>query len=180
MSDLTKIIERKRKLEREDERNRKEEDAIAERRRVRGVELAELETAGSVVARLTGEKWPPKDQDDNSENPSEPVNKKTDGLPTMPELIVMALRQTKRPMTPKEISEHIRRTWWPKVETKKIGTIAWRLDNRGDLEKIEGTSAYQLPQTEEPPDDEIGVNTSEGSLFETQAKGREAVPGGGP
>lgn len=153
--------------------NERLEKALAENR----LELAELETAAKVVARLVGgtPRGVPKVEVGSPVKPPKP-----EGLPSMPELILMALRSADRPLEPKEITEVIRKNWWPDVEGQKIGSIVWRLNDRDDIEKVEGTSTYRLPQKNEPPDEKLGGDQSEGSLFATQAKGREAVPGGGP
>ena len=146
-------------------------------------ELVELESAAMVITRLRGISVvgsarivaPSATTSGHGRSVSKPV-----GLPTMPKLIMMALGEANKPLTPKEITDLIREKWWPEVEGQKIGSIVWRLNNRKDIQKLEGTSTYRLPQTNEPSDEELDRNTSEGSLFETPAKGREAVPGGGP
>jgi hypothetical protein len=146
-------------------------------------EMAELEAAANVIARLTGVKTN-KVGSAVTINPKKVViakksRAKPDGLPTMPQLIIMALKHEKRPLEPREITNVIRRNWWPEVEGQKIGSIVWRLNNRGDIQKVEGTSTYALPQKNEAPDESLG-GQSEASLFETPAQGREAGPGGGP
>lgn len=138
-------------------------------------ELAELETAAKVLARLTG----------GDVSHSSPVVEgsatKPKNLPTMPQLIVMALKHEGRPLEPREITEVIRNNWWPDADTKKIGSIVWRLHNRNDIHKVEGTSTYRLPQMAEPPDEKLGSEASRGSLFNTvpEAQGDKAPPGGG-
>lgn len=158
------------------------------------LELSELETADRVFSRLIVAKGKPKTQDQptghtrvdsavrsGDEDDKKPSNK-PEGLPSMPELILMALKSEKRPMEPKEITDVIRRNWWPDVDGQKIGSIVWRLNNRNDIEKVEGTSTYRLPQKNEPPDDVLGGNASGGSLFDPdpEAQGPKARPGGGP
>lgn len=144
-----------------------------------GAELADLETAANVIARLTGAKRN-KTVVVELAAPEKKASAKQDGIPTMPKLIVMALKHEKRPMTPREITDVIRRNWWPDADGQKIGSVVWRLNKRDDIEKVEGTSTYRLPQKNEPPGEKLLGNTSGGSLFTIQAKGREAVPGGGP
>lgn len=63
-----------------------------------------------------------------------------------------------------------------------VPSIVWRLNSRNDIEKVEGTSKYRLPQTNEPSDDKLGGEASEGSLFnpDPEAHGVKAAPGGGP
>ncbi|WP_299683879.1 hypothetical protein [uncultured Tateyamaria sp.] len=143
-------------------------------------ELVELETAASVIARLTGAERPETVTSDATSTSKDAVrakNAKPEGLPTMPELILMALKQEKRAMEPREITEVIRRNWWPEVDGQKIGSIVWRLNNRKDIEKVEGTSTYRLPQIKEASDTEPGRSPSEASLFPVpEAKGLESQP----
>lgn len=146
-------------------------------------ELAELEAAARVIARLKGSvSHPAANAVVESKDQAAPKTPKPDGLPTMPELILMALRQTSHPLEPREIAEVIRRNWWPDVDGKKIGSIVWRLNNRDDIQKVEGTSTYRLPQKDEASDENPGRNTSEASLFtaDPEAQGVKAAPGGGP
>ncbi len=171
--------------------NSRIEKVTLERQRLReklekcDVELAELETAANVISRLMGGKSerarPIKRGIVKRTSLPKPTAKKPDGFPTMPELIVMALRHEKRPLEPREITAVIRRNWWPDVENHKIGSIVWRLNNRNDIQKVEGTSTYRLPPKEEAPDEDPSRNTSEASLFttDTEAKTLESQASGG-
>ncbi|MDB5659826.1 MAG: hypothetical protein JWS10_2441 [Cypionkella sp.] len=152
-------------------------------------ELAELTAAANVIARLVGAKRTDR-QNAAARSLSETIHRAQDkdrnalrkksDVPTMPEYIIMALEHEKRPMAPKEITETIRRKWWPEVDAHKIGSIVWRLSNRNDIEKIEGTSNYRLPTKDEGPDGGIlGGKPSEPSLFGPFAQDRKAGSGGG-
>lgn len=148
-------------------------------------ELAELDTAKKVIARLTGvsEETDPTDGKAKRYGFKDALEGKgkPSGLPTMPELIIMALKHANRPLKPKEITEVIRHNWWPEVDGRNIGSIVWRLNSRNDIEKVDGTSSYRLPQKEEAPDGNAGEQSSEASLFnpDPEAQGQKARPGGG-
>lgn len=160
--------------------NSRLENEIAEN----NAELEELDVAAKVIARLTGAGQPQKSvsaQNNDSQNKAKGTPK-PDGLATMPELIRMALKLEKRPMEPREITDVIRRNWWPGVDGQKIGSIVWRLNNRKDIEKVEGTSKYRLPQSNETPGPKLAGEVPGVSLFEPdpEAQGPKARPGGGP
>jgi hypothetical protein len=81
-----------------------------------------------------------------------PVVSKPHGIPTMPEMILEALRKGQAipvGMEPRELLKYIAERWWPDVRSELVGPIAWRMWKRGDLVK-EG-SLYRLPGAYDPP-----------------------------
>ncbi|EEW26666.1 hypothetical protein Rsw2DRAFT_0469 [Rhodobacter ferrooxidans] len=81
-------------------------------------------------------------------------------------------------MEPKFATKIIRDRWDRNVAGTYVSTTFWRMWKGNLLHKDEGSSVYRLPEKKEPADMLPG-EASTGSLFNTQAKGREAVPGGG-
>lgn len=155
-------------------------------------ELLELDMAGAVVARLSGASWPPSGEDNGRPatevrlpGPAE-LTMTADApkvvaksLPEMiEEVLSKAHRRGLRMMEPKEIKQEIINTLDPNVRPEAVSSISWRMWKRGQLEKVEGTSAYRLPQNENPSDDAPAGVASEG-LLSSPAQGREAGPGGG-
>ncbi|MDH3263449.1 MAG: hypothetical protein OEM24_05580 [Paracoccaceae bacterium] len=141
-------------------------------------ELAELRVAEKVLARLSGAKRPEAGED-RAEKEAATPSTKPEGIPAMTEMILAILRETSAAgMEPKDIASVVRERWWPDVDGVRVSTAAWQLWKRGELEKDEGSSLYRLPQEKEPSDKMPG-EASEGSLFQPNAQGREAEPGGG-
>jgi hypothetical protein len=103
-------------------------------------ELAELEVAERVMSRLGSEER----SDEQTEDESATINKPS-GIPTMPEMILEALRSDTAifGLEPKALVKFIADKWWPDVRPELVGPIAWRMWKRGDLVK-EGTH-YCLP-----------------------------------
>lgn len=60
------------------------------------------------------------------------------------------------------------------------GNLSAKLSQADDIVYVKDEGWYYRPQKDEPPDSKLGSTASEGSVFHTPAKGREAVPGGGP
>ncbi|MEO0943678.1 MAG: hypothetical protein AAFY06_02400 [Pseudomonadota bacterium] len=166
--------------------NRRIEEVEAENARLEAqigknkAELTELHAAAKVVARLSGAAGPSASEG-HAESASPDASAKPEGLPTMPKMIELVLKEKGFPLAPREIADAIRKRWWPDADGQKIGSIVWRMHNRKQLEKvpIQGVSKYQLPKTNEAPDEKLRGETSGDFFSETQAKGREAVPGGG-
>ncbi|WP_299783903.1 hypothetical protein [uncultured Marivita sp.] len=102
---------------------------------------------------------------------------------TLPEMISKVLEAMGgKGMEPKEISDKISESWMPDVVVNNVASSCWRMWKQGRLTKDEGTKIYRLPQTNEPPDEKLGSEASEGSLFnpDPEAQGVKAAPGGGP
>jgi hypothetical protein len=76
---------------------------------------------------------------------------KPEGIPTMPVMIIEALKDAKargvRGLEPKEITNFIAEKWWPTVTINAVGPIAWRMYSREKLAKRQ--SKYSLPRTME-------------------------------
>lgn len=99
---------------------------------------------------------------------------------TMNEMIMAVLSEALHGgMLPKDVTSVIRERWRPDVSGTYVSTSVWRLAQSGDLEKEPNGSRYRIPQMKEADDPTPATDWSTASLFETQAKGREAVPGGG-
>lgn len=85
-------------------------------------------------------------------SPAHPVvgegTQKPDGIPTMPEMILDALRESKpRGLEPRDMVLFIEKKYWPNVPSNAVGPIAWRMHDRGELRKRE--SKYFLPKDDE-------------------------------
>jgi hypothetical protein len=78
-----------------------------------------------------------------------PQTGKPEGIPTMPEMILEALRDARakglKGLEPKEITSFIAEKWWPTVTINSVGPIAWRMYDREQLAKRQ--SKYSLPKT---------------------------------
>jgi len=72
---------------------------------------------------------------------------KPDNIPTMPEMIIEALKlaesQGAPGLEPNGMVSYIRGRWWQDAPTESVGPIAWRMWKRGELLK-EG-ARYRLP-----------------------------------
>jgi hypothetical protein len=145
-------------------------------------ELVDIDAAGRVIARLSGAEWPPSGAQDKPK-PAGASGAKPEGTPTMPEMIkdvlARAHRQGRRGMEPKEIAKAIAEQWWPDVRGDHASSITWRMWKRGDLEKVEGTTLYRLPQEDKAPDADAAEQPS-GALFQNPSmRPVEPEPGGG-
>lgn len=174
MDQLHLITTRRREVEQEIARLKQE---LAEREG----ELVELDTAGKVIARLSGAKWPPAGALDAAPK-AQPDRALTAKRLTMPKMILAALRQAKaehKPgLEPKDMTQWISVTYDPSVKGEYVSAIAWRMWKRGQLEKPEDSALYSLPGMNEAGDDLLGEATSPASGSQSQ-QGREAGPGGG-
>ena len=142
-------------------------------------EVREVEVAVRVLTRITNVHSHGQHEVADVDPVTTSSDRPTD-IPTMPEMIRKVLSDFDGPLEPKQIADTIAVVWWPNVIVNSVASTCWRMWKQGKLEKDEGSSAYRLPKRDEPPDGKLDGDTSEGSLFETTAKGREAVPGGGP
>jgi hypothetical protein len=74
---------------------------------------------------------------------------KPEGLPTMPEMILAALKDAKakgqRGLEPKDMAAYIATKWWPGVPINAVGPIAWRMYSKDKLTKRQ--ARYFLPKT---------------------------------
>ncbi len=141
-------------------------------------ELVELDTAERVISRLSGaERGTPGAADEHE--PETPPVGKPEGIPTMPEMITEALTAAGPGIgvRPKQIRNWIARTYWSGVRGENVSSILWRMWKRGELGK--GGGHYRLPLKEETVDASPNKETSTASLFQPDAQGREAGPGGG-
>jgi hypothetical protein len=151
----------------------KENEALTAKVAANEVELHELEIALKVFARYSGDGAP---SDGKTSNASEAPDRKPEGTPTMPHMILSVLKELDRPLEPRDITDRIRGRWWPGVESSKVASIVWRMEQRGQLEKIEGTTEYRLPKdTEAPEGDLLAGNPSEASN-QHDLTSREAQP----
>lgn len=106
-------------------------------------EAQELEQAENVLLRLArhvGRELPPSSRDEiraRQEVLSEQALTagKPEGIPTMPEMITMVLREHTDGLEPKEIAAIIGKRWWPRVPVNAVGPIAWRMHKRSQLAK---------------------------------------------
>jgi hypothetical protein len=147
-------------------------------------ELAELEVAKAVLARLSGKKQvspvvaaPP------AKKSTRAGQKKPGGLPTIKEMVLAALmdaRQRNAPgLAPKDIRNFAssRYNFEMGSSANTVPSRMWR--DEKIIRKDTETGLFSLPSKEKPADDTTVESPSTG-LFSNLAKGREAGPGGGP
>lgn len=178
MNDESNIFEnRLRELDADDKRLSEKEAAIRKQRENNARERAEIVAAANVLARLTGAERPAF-VEDYAEPTTEASGAKPKGIPTMPEMIFEVLSGGGLPgvaLEPKSIADQIAERWWPDVPVNNVASSAWRLWKAGRLNK----TGSRYSNKNEASDENPGGNASEDFFSETQAKGREAVPGGG-
>ena len=177
MSDESRLItNRLREVKAESERLRSQLAA-------NDAEIAELEMAAKVIARLTGAAGSEAVTAD-----AEPAARpsKPDGIPSMPDMIVQILERAPAPMEPREVTEMIRLIWWPEAVNDRVASIMWRMQKRGQVAKVDGTSSYILPREEgdsPPKEREDASEELDGDLLappKTQFQpAPEGVEGGG-
>jgi len=67
------------------------------------------------------------------------IERKPDNIPSMPEMIEGALKDAaangRDGLEPKEMTDFIRKMWWPSVRGESVSPIAWRMVNQGRLKK---------------------------------------------
>ncbi len=164
--------------------NRRRDEVIQEinliqkRRSELEKELAELETAERVIARLSGAERSPIGETDERK-PETPSGGKPEGIPTMPKMIMEALTAYDPfdGAKPRAVRDWIADCYWSGVKVDSVASILWRMWKRGQLEKKD--SHYMLPQNVETADADPTKETPTASLFQPDAQGREAGPGGG-
>jgi hypothetical protein len=144
-------------------------------------ELAELDTAGKVLARLSGAKWNSAGAVNATQPPKPSSSSKVKKL-TMPKMIESSLRQAhiehKAGLEPREVTAWISRTYDPEVKGEYVSAIAWRMWKRGQLEKEPNSPVYSLPGMNKSEKKALANDFSD-LLDEPEAQGREAGPGGG-
>jgi DNA-binding protein YbaB len=78
---------------------------------------------------------------------AEPAGK-PEGIPTMPDMIIEALKDAKargqRGLEPKQMASFIAAKYWPTVTINAVGPIAWRMHTKERLGKRQ--SRYFLPK----------------------------------
>jgi hypothetical protein len=153
-------------------------------------ERGELETAGRVVARLSGAGWPPAGSGNESKQ-EEASGAKPEGLPPVTEMILQIMedeyRRTLGGVEPKNVARAIAEKWWPDVKGTYVSTTMWRMaqPKDGRLHKDNDSPVYTLPGKPYMPSPQINKSEKEvlandfSDLLEPEAKGREAGPGGG-
>jgi len=63
---------------------------------------------------------------------------KPDGLPSMSVMILAALKEAGKAEKPVEITDYVRKRWWPTVPSNTVGTAAWHLAKIGRLTLHDG------------------------------------------
>ena len=63
---------------------------------------------------------------------------KPDGLPSMSAMIIAALKEAGKAKKPVEITDYVRKRWWPTVSANTVGTAAWHLAKLGRLTLHDG------------------------------------------
>ena len=63
---------------------------------------------------------------------------KPDGLPSMSVMIIAALKEAGKAERPVEITDYVRKHWWPTVSSNTVGTAAWHLAKIGRLTLHDG------------------------------------------
>ena len=118
--------------------------------------LAELALAERVFAELSLESNDPiPTEPDTSAEESDATgtangadhSRKPDGIPTMPEMIIEAIKHVNSMgapgLDPVGLRSYIRGRYWPGMPDQAVGPIAWRMAKRGDLRNMGGI--YSLP-----------------------------------
>jgi hypothetical protein len=94
---------------------------------------------------------------------------KPDGIPTIPEMIFGALRESsshgKYWLEPSEIRDYIRQRWWPMAHTNNIGPIVWKMGKDKKLKSHNGRYSL-LGDDESPKIEEPSASKANGS-YET-------------
>jgi hypothetical protein len=108
----------------------------------------DLEITERVLASLDAESEPELEPEPEVAPAAADPTGKPAGIPTMPVMIVEALKDAKargvRGLEPKEITNFIAGKWWPTVTINAVGPIAWRMYSRDRLSKRQ--SKYSLPR----------------------------------
>lgn len=146
-------------------------------------ELPELDIAGRVIARLSGAEWPPVGTPDESK-PEKASSAKPEGLPTMPEMILVVMaesyRRGKRGMEPKDVATAISERWWADLKgSTNVSTTMWRMaqPKDGRLLKDDDSPLYMLANEplplNEKPADSVSEGEQSAGLSQPSAQGGE-------
>lgn len=78
------------------------------------------------------------------------VSRKPPGVPSTPDMILLALKEMTSPSAsktkaPLEIMEFIKERWWPSVTSRDISPVVWRMANEKRLLKDDDAGGYRLP-----------------------------------
>jgi hypothetical protein len=165
----------------------KEISLLREQIAERESQIERLDIAGKVIAELIGTEYSPTPPTDLTAKPKIRLRKR--GLlkvprpnqpKTMPEMILSALEEAQREfkvgLRPKEIHRAIIKADDPEADVGRVNAVAWRMERRGQIVK-DDQSRYSLPKM----DNAVDTMSREGAstALDSQAKGREAGPGGG-
>lgn len=144
-------------------------------------ELADLETAGRVLARLSGAKWPAPSADNGAGAPTSGGAQTAVSTLTMPEMILAVLseayRQGLRDLSPKEIQDRMTERFGFQHRGDNFASIVWRVWKQDRIERV-GEGRYRALQKEKASDLLSQEDQSEASN-QPGAQGGEARPGGG-
>ena len=87
------------------------------------------------------------------------IQKKPKASPPMPDMIRHALLDAqvhgKAGLSPRQMQEFIAKQWWPSVKSGQISPIAWRMFDRGELQK--DGDVYKLPADAAAPLEESAL-----------------------
>lgn len=149
-------------------------------------ELLDLDVTGRTIARLTGASWPPTGEADAKVEASNVGRvlavEDASVKPTMPEMIVAALRaahsQNFQAIEPKVIAIYIDRIFHNKPDGANVASIVWRMWKRGQVVRTQG-GTYRLPSETNEAADLLSREDQSTASVSTPAQGGEARPGGG-
>lgn len=145
-------------------------------------ELVDLATAEKVLARLSGAERGSYGPADKHE-PKEASGERPNGIPQVPEMIMTVMTDMsgvhRDGMKPTQVTNYIRRQWWPDIKPMYVSTTMWRMAQPKDGRLVKSAGGvYRLPSKENPEGAQSGSDTPSG-LDLQPAEGGEARPGGG-
>jgi hypothetical protein len=153
-------------------------DAIAalEQRR------SELEIGERIIAEFATEQGAPKDESprreastSEQEQSDQKRPRKPEGLPTVPEMIVSALRDARARgsigMVPAEVTAFIRRNYWPEVPPESVTPIVWRMWKKDGVLEKDG-ARYVLPEDGRPHNGASGTASPDAASNDLLSKTR--------
>lgn len=93
--------------------------------------------------------------------PEKPEKRKPPGIPTMAEMVTEVLAERTllddHGLTPREITEEIRKRWWWDAPSESISPIVWRMW-KIDQRLIKDGGLYALPRNETPAGETAGAS----------------------
>ena len=148
------------------------------------VEKQELQTADRVLARLSGGAERDQLGAENESEPKELISAKPVGLPTVREMIVLAIQNANKAgkvgLAPKGMTKFIRLNYWPAMNSNQVYSNVSRMVNElSELEKDEETGLYKLVEKIEAADNLISRSQSAAPYPVTTQQARESGSGGG-